>query len=109
MHKQILYTIVLNILITLTHQAGYTVLGCNVKQNPNPSSPYIGDYIKLGEYNKECLKACDTYQEHFPFDMKLQNALPEVFNYNYNTASGLTLEINLVNFEFSKLVKLVFK
>ena len=40
---------------------GYNSLSCNISENPNPGSPYIGNYIKLGENNKSCLKACDTY------------------------------------------------
>ena len=35
--------------------------------------------------------------------------MSEVYNYNITGSYGVTLEVNLVNFEFSKIVKLAFK
>ena len=61
MQNKLLYTLVFNLLLTLTNQMGYNNLSCNISENPNPGSPYIGNYIKLGENNKSCLKACDTF------------------------------------------------
>ena len=67
--------------MTLTKQSGYSSLSCNISENPNPSGLYIGNYIKLGENNQSCLKACDIYQEHYLFDFKLKYAIKEVFGY----------------------------